>query len=156
MENVTSKQLELAKILSNEYMDKHHHYWNIYFKFLFSLIAILGLIIVGERPLVYFFQCNKALTTIICSLIVFSIGLCSSCIMIQEGVALNSIRQNYEQVFNCLGMSTYTIPEETSRLERKLRSLMPIKRTMTISLISVTILEIVLIVIIAYYYIPAK
>lgn len=137
----TEKNLELIKICSTEYMDKHRHYWNIYFKFLLGIAFVTSLYVFGEKNIGIYIQAGKTETAVIFSAIILILGVSSFLVMCREHRALLLIAGRYKKLYKKIDVEPYPSDELKflSKIEKIPSELFSIASILSISLLALTI-----------------
>ena len=147
--------LELAKLFSNEYGEKHKHYWQIYFRFLYAQMLILGIFVFGGNDNSYsirnFVIQNKLLISIIFSFIIIFLGLFSSIILLKETTVLYKLGGRYVTMLKELGYPKELADISTDKLRWEKKKT-PIRTLMVISNIAVSVLSVVIIMLLTFLF----
>lgn len=143
----TEKCMKLIEIASTEYMDKHHHYWSIYWRFSAMLAFVMGLYVFGENNINYYIQANPIVTAVMFILIIILIGIASFLVMCREHRYLLMINARLLDLYSKIKVEPF--PENKldslSNLERFLGKQFSIATVLSISIIVISFLCIFLI-----------
>lgn len=153
----TEKSMELIKICSAEYMDKHHHYWSIYFRFLLGIAFVMSIYLFGERNISVYIQASRLVTTLIFALIILLLGCVCFFILCRERVLLSKMMERYIRLSESIGLELFPeprvpAPQQTTstssrrrrrsakitKLEEYVSELAPISTVMAYSILVVT------------------
>lgn len=93
------KYIKLIDIASTEYMDKHHHYWSIYWKFLTGLAFVMSLYVFGEKNIASYIQANRMATAAVFILLILMIGAASFLVMCREHRVLSLIGERRKRLY---------------------------------------------------------
>lgn len=144
----TEKYLKLIEIASAEYMDKHHHFWNIYWRFLTGLAFTMGLYVFGEKNLDSYIQTSRIVTTVVFCIIILLMGVVSFRVLIREHTYLLQISKRSKNLYAKLGVEPFPEIElyQHSKLEKFYKKDFSIASTLAISILVVLFLCFVLII----------
>ncbi len=128
----TQKNLELLKIFSESYRDKHHHYWNIYFKFFLAISLVCSVYVFNEKNVCVYLYRNRLLTFGVFALIVLLLGVMSTVIMLAENKVLHNLQKDYNDLCDKfkMGGEGENLNGKGDRSGKKI----PIGQTMAVSL----------------------
>ena len=143
----TEKCMKLIEIASTEYMDKHHHYWSIYWRFSAMLAFVMSLYVFGEKNINSYIQANRTVTAVVFILIIILIGIASFLVMCREHRYLLSIKARLLTLYAKIGVEPFpdNNVESLSTPERFLSNKFSIATVLSISTIVISVLCIALI-----------
>ena len=137
-------------------MDKHHHYWSIYWRFLTGLAFVMSLYVFEEKNINSYIQVNNIATTIIFVLIIVLIGLASFTVLCSEHIYLVQIRKRLIDLYAKIGVEAYPNNGSNSllRLEHFVGSKFSIASILSMSILVIAILCIALIIFSSFLALP--
>lgn len=95
------KEMEVLKIYSTEYIDKHNHFWNVYFKYMYALILILGLLLFDDD----FTRITDSLWGSVLFLILYlSFNYISFLVLRKESIVIKMFGKRYDAMCTKLGV----------------------------------------------------
>lgn len=144
----TEEYMKLIEIASTEYIDKHHHYWSIYWKFLTGLAVVMSLYVFGEKNIRLYIQANRPLTALVFILIIIFIGLASFFVMCREHMYLLLIDARKKALYAKIGVDPFPNNglNRLSNLERFLSNRISIATVLSMSILIISCLCILLII----------
>lgn len=154
----TEEYIKLIEISTTEYMDKHHHYWNIYWKFLVGLAFIMSLYVFGEKNISLYIQINRRVTAAIFILIIALIGLASFTVLSREHIHLLEIQERCDVLYAQIHVTRTPGNDQSPllKIERFLGSKISIASILSVSIVAIAVLSIALIVVSTHFGLPSN
>lgn len=154
--NRCNNAIEILKIYSDEYKDKHHHFWNIYFRFIYADITLVGIYLLNDSFGMQYIKSNRLLTLCIFLLLYLVLLLTSFSVLSLEHRALLQLGQRYTVLLDQLGYQR--LPEAINvkllPFERLLWKKLNISSTMILSVVALPILSMLLIIVRTFFFLP--
>lgn len=151
----SEKYIKLIEISTTEYMDKHHHYWSIYWKFLVGLAFIMSLYVLGEKN-INLYIINRQVTAAIFILIISLIGLASFTVLSREHIHLLIIQKRCDDLYAQIHITRTSDISQSSllKVERFLGSKISIASILSMSIVAIAVLSIALIFVSSCFELP--
>ena len=154
--NQCNNDIEILKIYSDEYKDKHHHFWNVYFRFIYANIALLGIYLLNANFGTQYIKSNRLLTLGIFLLLCLVLLLTSFSVLSLEHRALLQLGQKYTILLDQIGYQRLpdVINVKLLPFERLLWEKFNISSTMILSVVVLSILSMLLIIVRTFFFLP--
>ncbi len=114
---------KMFEITANEFMDKHHHYWNVFFKFLYFDVFLLGFLLFNGEEIKCAAKSFNDNTKAIVVLFVVVFMILKAVIVFKEYLVLMKINKRYDDLYK---MIPY---ERLPNIPNKLRLLQKIDKS---------------------------
>ena len=95
-----NEKLKYAELYLNDFKDKHAHLWNIYFKFIYAMVCILGIHVLERNKLDIMYENPQK---IILGIIEIAITFFSVIIINREYYVVRAMEKQYSDLLEELG-----------------------------------------------------